>query len=126
MLEGWQPTWKNGDTGRKIYNIMPSVSLRPANWIREYVIFLSQHGSFPAYLKRFHLYDSDYCSCRGIGTSFYYVTDCINTVSWHMRKPVSNFEQEWLKKVANNFVSRHKIRRTVKFISGNRDLFRPP
>ncbi|GBN03923.1 hypothetical protein AVEN_137994-1 [Araneus ventricosus] len=53
----------------KIYNIMPSVSLRPTNWIREDVIFFSQHGPFPAYLKRFHLSDSDYCSCGGIGTS---------------------------------------------------------
>ncbi|GBM64511.1 hypothetical protein AVEN_215882-1 [Araneus ventricosus] len=51
---------------------------------------------------------------------------CIYTVSWHMRKPVPNFEQEWLKRVANNIVFRHKIRRTVKFISENRDLFRPP
>ncbi|GBN51261.1 hypothetical protein AVEN_124170-1 [Araneus ventricosus] len=34
-----------------------------------------------------------------------------------MRKPVPNFEQEWLKRVANNLVSRHKIRRIVKFIS---------
>ncbi|GBL80760.1 hypothetical protein AVEN_189776-1 [Araneus ventricosus] len=54
MLEEWQTSWKNGDTGKKIYNIKPSVSLRPTNWIREYVIFFSQHGPFPAYLKRFH------------------------------------------------------------------------
>ncbi|GBM71858.1 hypothetical protein AVEN_229356-1 [Araneus ventricosus] len=44
MLEEWQTSWKNGDTGRKIYNIMPSVSLRPTNWIREDVIFFSQHA----------------------------------------------------------------------------------
>ncbi|GBM76818.1 hypothetical protein AVEN_228216-1 [Araneus ventricosus] len=48
MLEEWQTSWKNGDTGRKIYNIMPSVSLRPTNWSREDVIFFSQHGPFPA------------------------------------------------------------------------------
>ncbi|GBO27689.1 hypothetical protein AVEN_161323-1 [Araneus ventricosus] len=41
MLEEWQTSWKNGDTGRKIFNIMPSVSLRPTNWIREDVIFFS-------------------------------------------------------------------------------------
>ncbi|GBO46703.1 hypothetical protein AVEN_144309-1 [Araneus ventricosus] len=29
MLEEWQTSWKNGDTGRKIYKIMPSFSLRP-------------------------------------------------------------------------------------------------
>ncbi|GBN04027.1 hypothetical protein AVEN_58377-1 [Araneus ventricosus] len=105
---------------------MPSVSLRPANWNREDVIFFSQHGPFPAHLKRFHLSDSNYCSCGGIGMVLHYATECIFTVSRHMRKPVPNFEQEWLKRVANNLVSRHKIRRIVKFISENRDLFRPP
>ncbi|GBM54819.1 hypothetical protein AVEN_6245-1 [Araneus ventricosus] len=102
-----------------------SVSLRPTNWIREDVIF-SQHGPFPAYLKRFHLSDSDYCSCGGIGTPLNYATECIHTVSWHMRKPAPNFEQEWLKRVANNLVSRHKIRGIIKFMSENRNLFRPP
>ncbi|GBN52861.1 hypothetical protein AVEN_146351-1 [Araneus ventricosus] len=126
MLEEWQTSRKNGDTGRKIYNIMPSVSLRPTNWIREDVIFFSQHVPFPANFKRFHLSDSDFCSCGEIGTALHYATECIYTVSWHMRKPAPNFEQEWLKRVGNNLVSRHKIRRIVKFISENRDLFRPP
>ncbi|GBM64133.1 hypothetical protein AVEN_4727-1 [Araneus ventricosus] len=81
---------------------------------------------FPAYLKRFHLSDSDYCNCGGIGTALHYATECILTVYCHMRKSALNFEQEWLKRVANNLVSRHKIRGIVKFISENRDLFRPP
>ncbi|GBN56630.1 hypothetical protein AVEN_242041-1 [Araneus ventricosus] len=41
-------------------------------------------------------------------------------------KPAPNFEQEWLKRVANNLFSRQKIRGIIKFISENRDLFRPP
>ncbi|GBL71489.1 hypothetical protein AVEN_52080-1 [Araneus ventricosus] len=126
MLEEWQTSCKNGDTGRKIYNIMPSVSLRSTNWVIEDVIFFSQHGSFPAYLKSFHLSDSDYCSCGGIDTALHCATECIFTVSWHMMSPVPNFEQEWLKRVANNLVPRHKIRMIVKFISENRELFRPP
>ncbi|GBO01951.1 hypothetical protein AVEN_61763-1 [Araneus ventricosus] len=126
MLEEWQTSWKNGDTGRKIYNIMPSVSLRPTNWIRQDVIFFSQHGPFPTYLKRFHLSDSDYYSCGGIGTALHYATECIYTESWHMRKPAPNFEQEWLKRVANNLVSRQEIRGIIKFMSENGDLFRPP
>ncbi|GBM49954.1 hypothetical protein AVEN_44655-1 [Araneus ventricosus] len=119
MLKEWQTSWKNGDTGRKIYNIMPSVSLRPTSWIRKDVIFFSQHGLFPVYLKKFHLSDTDYFSCGGIGTALHYATEYIYTVSWHMRKPAPNFEQEWLKKVGYNLVSRHK---KVKFISENRDL----
>ncbi|GBN16777.1 hypothetical protein AVEN_5052-1 [Araneus ventricosus] len=98
---------------------MPSVSLRPANWIREDVIFFSQHGPFNAYLERFHLSDSVFCSCGGIGTPLHCATECIYTVSWHMMKPGPNFEQEWLKRVANNLVSRHKIRGIIKFMSEN-------
>ncbi|GBN55702.1 hypothetical protein AVEN_135134-1 [Araneus ventricosus] len=56
----------------------------------------------------------------------HYATECIYTVSWHMRKPAPNFEQEWLKRVANNLVSRQKIRGIIKFISEDRYLFRPP
>ncbi|GBL89864.1 hypothetical protein AVEN_179632-1 [Araneus ventricosus] len=72
------------------------------------------------------LSDNYYCSCGGIGTALHYATECIYTVSWHMRKPAPNFEQEWLKRVANNLVSRQKIRGIIKFISENRYLFRSP
>ncbi|GBM87508.1 hypothetical protein AVEN_97375-1 [Araneus ventricosus] len=41
-------------------------------------------------------------------------------------KPSPNLEQEWLKRVANNLVSRQKILRIVTFITEIRDLFRPP
>ncbi|GBO24064.1 hypothetical protein AVEN_244437-1 [Araneus ventricosus] len=109
----------------KIYIIMPSVSLRPTNWLREDVIFFSQHGPFTAYLKRFHLSDSDYCSCGGISTALHCAMECILTVSWHMRKPMPNFEQECLKRVANNLVSRQRIPGIIKLISENRDLLRP-
>ncbi|GBM75515.1 hypothetical protein AVEN_56384-1 [Araneus ventricosus] len=54
------------------------------------------------------------------------LTFCFFTVSWHMRRPAPNFEQEWLKRVDNNLVSRHKIHRIVKFINENRDLFLSP
>ncbi|GBN60620.1 hypothetical protein AVEN_66714-1 [Araneus ventricosus] len=74
----------------------------------------------------FHLSDSDLYSCGGIGTALHYATECIYTVSWDARKPAPNFEQEWLKRVANNLVSRQKIRGIIKFMSENRDLFRPP
>ncbi|GBN81969.1 hypothetical protein AVEN_176740-1 [Araneus ventricosus] len=59
MLEEWQTSWNNGDTSRKIYDIVPSVSLLPTNWIREEVILFSEHGPFPAYIKRCDLSDSD-------------------------------------------------------------------
>ncbi|GBL90696.1 hypothetical protein AVEN_219361-1 [Araneus ventricosus] len=124
MLEEWQTSWNNGDTGKKIYNIMPSVSLRPTNWIREDVIFFSEHGPFLTYLKRFP--DSDQCSCGGTGRALDYAMERSLIEFWHMRKPTPNFEQEWQKRVADHLVSKQKIRRIVKFISENRDIFQPP
>ncbi|GBN30123.1 hypothetical protein AVEN_270068-1 [Araneus ventricosus] len=60
-------SWNNGDSGRKSYNIMPSVGLQSTNRIRGDVIFFSDHGPFPVYLRRFHLSDSDQCSCGETG-----------------------------------------------------------
>ncbi|GBN49628.1 hypothetical protein AVEN_206581-1 [Araneus ventricosus] len=116
----------NAVLNTRILTLRSQLVWKPAPAIREDAIFFSQHGPFPAYLKRFHLSDSDYCSCSGIGTALHYATECIYTVSWHMRNSEPNFEQEWLKRVANNLVSRQKIRGIIKFISENRDLFRPP
>ncbi|GBM58592.1 hypothetical protein AVEN_166983-1 [Araneus ventricosus] len=84
-----------------------------------------RNSRFPSNFGRnsFRKVRSDYCSCDRIGTALHYATERILTVFWHMRKPAPNFEQEWLKRIANNLVSRHKIRRIV--ISENRDLFRP-
>ncbi|GBM22780.1 hypothetical protein AVEN_196138-1 [Araneus ventricosus] len=115
MLQEWQTSWNKANAGRKIYNIMTSVSLRLTNWIREDVVFFYKYSPFPAYLKGFHLSDSDQCSCGATGTALHYAL----TVSWHMRNQAPNFEQGRLKRVANNLVSRHKIRRIVKFISQN-------
>ncbi|GBM16904.1 hypothetical protein AVEN_267301-1 [Araneus ventricosus] len=100
---------------------MPSVSLRLTNWIREDVIFsLNMALSLPT--------SKDFACLTAIiavvvELALHYATECIFTVSWHTRKPVPNFEQEWLKRVANKLVSRHEIRRIVKFISENQRSF---
>ncbi|GBM77157.1 hypothetical protein AVEN_145871-1 [Araneus ventricosus] len=109
LHEKLQTSWNNGDTSWKIYDIMRSVSLRPTNWIREDDIFFSEHGPFPSNIKRFHLSDSDQCSCGGTGTALHYATECILSVSGHMRRPAPNFEQEWLKREGNNLVFRQKF-----------------
>ncbi|GBO36116.1 hypothetical protein AVEN_171812-1 [Araneus ventricosus] len=101
-------------------------SIRPSNWIREDVIFFSEHGPFPAYLKSFASLTAINAIVVELARALHYATECALTVSWYMRRPATNFEQEWLTRVANNLVSRQKIRRTVIFISENRYLFRSP
>ncbi|GBO14545.1 hypothetical protein AVEN_64774-1 [Araneus ventricosus] len=92
MLEEFKTSWNNVDTGRKTYSILPSVSLRPTNWIN--VVFFCEHGPFPVYFKIFHRSDSDQCSCVGTGMGHIYATEYAITVFWHIRKPAPNFEQD--------------------------------
>ncbi|GBN76244.1 hypothetical protein AVEN_230316-1 [Araneus ventricosus] len=119
MLEEWQTLWKNGDTGREIYNIMPSTVLE-----RMLSSSLNMAVSLPTQ-KGFTCLIAIIAVVVELAQALHYATECIYTVSWHMRKPAPNFEQEWLKRVAKNLVSRHKIRGIVKFISENKDLFWP-
>ncbi|GBL89017.1 hypothetical protein AVEN_259845-1 [Araneus ventricosus] len=105
----------------KSITIIPSVSLRPTNWIREDVIFF-QHGPFPAYLKRFHLSDSEFIPVEVELERHFTMPRSVFSPSCHMRKPLPNFEQKWLKRVSNNLVSRHKFRRIVKFINENKSF----
>ncbi|GBN90080.1 hypothetical protein AVEN_128703-1, partial [Araneus ventricosus] len=124
MLEEWQTSRKNGDKERKsITSYHQLVSVPVTGLERMLSSSLNMDLSLPT-SKGFACLSANNCSCGGIGTALHCDTEY--TVSWHMRKPAPNFEQEWLKRVPNNLVSRHKIRRIIKFISENRDLFRPP
>ncbi|GBL90992.1 hypothetical protein AVEN_184388-1 [Araneus ventricosus] len=51
MLEKCQVHWNEGVTGRSVFKIIPKVSLHPMNWVREDIIFFTEHGPFPVYLK---------------------------------------------------------------------------
>ncbi|GBO43862.1 hypothetical protein AVEN_146479-1 [Araneus ventricosus] len=114
---------ENGDTGGKIYSITPSISLRPTNWIREDVIFFSNMDLSLPTSKGFTCLTAIIAVVVELARHF---TMPRSVFIQCMRKSAPNFDQEWLKRVADNLVSRHKIRGIVKFISENRDLFRPP
>ncbi|GBM57668.1 hypothetical protein AVEN_26617-1 [Araneus ventricosus] len=72
------------------HNILPKISLHPLNWVRKKIIFFAEHGPFPACLKRFELAHNDFCTCGFIGAAFLSATECILTISWHLRKSEPN------------------------------------
>ncbi|GBN57174.1 hypothetical protein AVEN_158014-1 [Araneus ventricosus] len=41
MFAAWQMAWDDGDTGRLIHNIIPTVSLQPINWTLNEVLFFT-------------------------------------------------------------------------------------
>ncbi|GBL89818.1 hypothetical protein AVEN_179595-1 [Araneus ventricosus] len=56
----WQNEWDNGDTGRNVHLILPKVKTSPAPWQRPEIMFVTGHGPFPTYFKRFGLKTTDY------------------------------------------------------------------
>ncbi|GBN60082.1 hypothetical protein AVEN_34226-1 [Araneus ventricosus] len=90
MLEKLQTLWNEGGTGRSVFNIIPKVNQHQMNWVKEDSICFSDHGPFPAYLKRYLSARNDFCTCGGIGKTLHYATKCILIISWHLRKPAPN------------------------------------
>ncbi|GBM96723.1 hypothetical protein AVEN_79651-1 [Araneus ventricosus] len=125
-MEIWQKEWEVGETRRIIFNIIPNVKTRPIPWRREEIIFFfTGHGPFGAYLKRFNLASSPYCSCGGVGSSLHYDTECLLPESWHFKRTEPQLENLWFQRVAANQLSKNKIFNTIRFIHTNGKLFAP-
>ncbi|GBL95164.1 hypothetical protein AVEN_253504-1 [Araneus ventricosus] len=89
-------------------------------------MFVTGHGPFPAYLKRFNIRNSDSCDCGNLGNPLYYATSCLFfTTSYHLTKPSAALEPLWWKTAMNNNNSRAKIRKLIHFIAENETLFFP-
>ncbi|GBM35752.1 hypothetical protein AVEN_108953-1 [Araneus ventricosus] len=93
----WQQDWDSGDTGRAIFNILPKVTLTPASWSRESILFAGSHAPFPSYLSpqamvlfeaisRFRLHHWDICACEEKGDPLHYATSCHMTLSYHFKR----------------------------------------
>ncbi|GBN02881.1 hypothetical protein AVEN_153235-1 [Araneus ventricosus] len=75
----WQKEWDNGETGRSVHNVLPKVKTTPTPWQRPEIMFLTVHGQFPTYLKRFNIRISDSCGCGKLGNPLHYATSCLFT-----------------------------------------------
>ncbi|GBN12947.1 hypothetical protein AVEN_170937-1 [Araneus ventricosus] len=124
MPNVWQKLWTEGETGRSTHNIIPTVSLHPANWSREDIIFFTGHGPFQSYLRRFNLSTTSICRCGLEGTPLHYATECLLTLSWHMTKPAPQHADQWFRNVAANPHSKSRLRSIIQHIHLNQPLFR--
>ncbi|GBM91476.1 hypothetical protein AVEN_237626-1 [Araneus ventricosus] len=122
----WQKEWDNGETGRSVHNVLPKIKTTPTPWQKPEIMFLTGHGPFPTYLKRFNIRSSDSCGCRNLGNHFlHYAASCLFTTSYHLTKPSADLEPLWWKRVMNNNNSRANIRKLIHFIEENETLFLP-
>ncbi|GBM38589.1 hypothetical protein AVEN_71694-1 [Araneus ventricosus] len=125
-LNKWQQDWDSRDTGRAIFNILLKVTLTPASWSRESILFATGHGPFPSYLYRFRLHHSDICTCGEKGDPLHYATSCHMTLSYHFIKPSAENTQIWWKSVLSNKLSRIKIFKLISFLTENENLIKQP
>ncbi|GBO20810.1 hypothetical protein AVEN_232433-1 [Araneus ventricosus] len=109
----WQTELDNGETGRSAYNIL----LTPSPWQRPEIMFVTGHGPFPTFLKRFNFRNSDSCGSGDVGDPLHYSTICPLTSSYHLTKPSADLEPLWWKRVLNNNISKTKIRQFIHFIT---------
>ncbi|GBM67727.1 hypothetical protein AVEN_253167-1 [Araneus ventricosus] len=84
-------------------------------------MFVTVHGPFPTYLKRFNIRSSDSCGCGNMSNALHYATSCLPTTSYHLTKPSADLEPLCWKRVKNNNNSRAKIRKLIDFIGGKRN-----
>ncbi|GBM73288.1 hypothetical protein AVEN_158161-1 [Araneus ventricosus] len=47
-----------------VHNVLPKVETTPTPWQRPEIMFVTGHGPFPSYLKRFKIRNSDSCGCE--------------------------------------------------------------
>ncbi|GBM90959.1 hypothetical protein AVEN_131503-1, partial [Araneus ventricosus] len=82
----WQNLWGNGNTGRCVHKVFKTVHLKSVFWTREEILFVTGHGSFPSFLHRFRLLNSDSCACGQVGDPIHYAKSCPLSLSRRIRK----------------------------------------
>ncbi|GBM54921.1 hypothetical protein AVEN_77829-1 [Araneus ventricosus] len=122
LLEKWQLEWNEGKVGRLIHEIIPSPSFKLHKWSRGEIMFFSEHGPFPSYLRRFNLKPTDLCNCGDVGTPLYYATSCILTENWHFKKPSTPNLLHWKKGILKNKGARIQLGKLMEFLMNNDDL----
>ncbi|GBO32282.1 hypothetical protein AVEN_119789-1 [Araneus ventricosus] len=122
LLEKWQLEWNKGKVGRLIHEIIPSPSFKLHKWSRGEIMFFSEHGPFPSYLRRFNLKPTDLCNCGDVGTPLHYATSCILTESWHFKKPSTPNLLHWKKGILKNKGARIQLGKLMDFLMNNDDL----
>lgn len=77
----WQERWNNAEMGKKTHVLLPSIEqrLKQKVEIDHYVTqFLTGHGNFNSYLKRFGFRDSALCEvCKTDDTPEHAMYDCV-------------------------------------------------
>ncbi|GFX51689.1 RNase H domain-containing protein [Trichonephila clavipes] len=90
ILESWTPSWNDCNTGLRVKRFFNNPNLNILPLSKYLVNFLTNHGPFPAYLRRFNLLSSPNCLCGSPGDANHYVFHCPFTSDHHLVNPIPN------------------------------------
>lgn len=99
----WQLSWNNSKTGRRRYTFIQKINTKIQITHPSIIHFLTGHGPFLTYLKRFKIKSDDNCPCgAGTGDPDHYVFDCGLTAKFQLTKPTEENKTNWFNNVYNN------------------------
>ncbi|KAF8767502.1 Retrovirus-related Pol polyprotein type-1 like protein [Argiope bruennichi] len=81
IIEEWQNEWASTTKGPQTHQYLPKVSTKIKTFHPSIIQFLSGHGMFPSYFKKFGITDNPLCDCGDVGTADHYVFECVLTQS---------------------------------------------
>lgn len=114
ILKKWQSRWDNSDKGRAVHHIIPNIN--PKRLHGDFFLnqVLTEHGAFPAYMKRF-FNRSDACWCRNnIGTVHHLIYDCVIMDQIRQARFPSNYREVNLQNLLNSAKSKDGLKEIVK------------
>lgn len=124
MMCKWQHRWEHHDkTGRKIHEVIPKVKMKDRGWTRSLVMFFSEHGPFPAYLKRFRIITNDNCKCGTLGTVLHYATQCPITQKYHFGLPSADNLPRWRAELLKKPERGKRIDQLITYLETNQEDF---
>ncbi|GBN29618.1 hypothetical protein AVEN_71903-1 [Araneus ventricosus] len=102
ILDNWQQHWEDSKSGCRVREFVPKVDFNLLTHNRYLLFFISGHGPFPAYLYRFHIFESPNCVCGGLGDSDHFAFDCPLTSNFHFVKPLDSNKPLWFLNILKN------------------------
>lgn len=122
-IQTWQQNWDYSENSRNVYAFIPKVSLTKNYLCCHIGPFLSGHGPFLTYYKRFDIRQSDQCTCGQVGSADHYLFHCPLTKLWHLPPPKNGEDSHnWLEFTLKSRVLREKIDTIFKWLKENSDL----
>lgn len=106
----WQQEWTNATQGRLTHEVIQNVSTEFLSENPAINCFLTGHGPFLTYLKKFQKIEKEECVCgEGVGNSQHYLLYCPLTTKWHVRTPTELNKELWVKSLIKNKTIKNKI-----------------